>query len=118
MSNVYDMYNYNAVIDYKKSDEDDLYREQICVVFGVEKYDHDVIIDCIRSIHLKYLRNESFKELIKFSKIKFQEEETIYAFMYLFSWDYFELLHLCLNDLNNNDIIAPENFSCIINYEK
>jgi hypothetical protein len=112
------MYNYRAVIDYKKSDEDDIYREQICLVFGVDQYDHEVIIDGIRSIHSEYSRNESFVDLIKFAKIKFQEDESIYAFMYLFSWDYFELVHICLNDLNNTQIIAPENISCIRNYEK
>lgn len=118
MSNVYNMYTYNAVIDYKKSDEDDLYREQICLVFGVDEYNHDVVINCIRLFYRKYLHNESFTELIEFAKTKFQEDEPIYAFMYLFSWDYFELLHLCLNDLNNTDNIAPENLSCVRNYEK
>ena len=112
------MYQFNTVVDYKKSEDDDLYRNQICEVFQLDEYNHEIIIKCIYVIHQKYFSNDSFSQLLKFAKIKFQEDDSIYAFMYLFSWDYFELLHTCLNDLNNTQLIAPENISCILNYEK
>ena len=112
------MYKYKTIVDYKKDDDDDLYRTQICEVFNMENYNHEQIIGNIKQIYKKFYKNEQFIDLIDFAKTKFEEEDVIYAFMFLFSWDYFELLHLCLNYLNNNNIIACENLSCIKNYER
>ena len=102
------MYNYNYILNYKQYDDDDKYREEFCKLFYINNYNHETIISSIRLLYETYKNNSQFIELVQFAKNKFSEEEDVYAFMFLFSWDYLENLHKCLNELRSNNIISKE----------
>lgn len=107
------MYNYNAIVDYKKYDEDDIYRQQICQSFNIDNYNHDIIMETITNIYEKYKNNNDFMQIINHSSKLYNEEEDLYSLMYLFSWDKFEVLHKCLNDLNNCEKINENNLNLL-----
>ena len=102
------MYNYHYVLNYKHYDNDDKYREDFCKLFNIDSYNHETIMNIIKSLYETYKDNPQFIELIQFSKDKFNEDDDDIAFMYLFSWDYLENLHKCLNELKSHNIIPKD----------
>lgn len=102
------MYNYYTAVRYKYSNDDDLYRHCICQVCQVNDYEHDKIMKTIEEIHDKWKDHTNFQTIMTFAKQSFHEQEPIYALMYLFTWDHFEDLHSCLQDLHFNRRISDE----------
>jgi hypothetical protein len=107
------MYKYETNISYKHSEDDDIYRKQLCIAFDINDYEHEIIMNTIKFIHDIYENNEDFQRIIEFSSKQFNESEGIYAFMYLFSWDYFEHTHKCLKNLHENNCIDSDNINFI-----
>lgn len=100
------MYDYDAVVMYQHSEDDDVYRQCICDTFKIKDYDHALIMTTIKELYSKYKNCKDFQILLTYAR-KF-DEESFYAFMYLFSWDYFEQLHKCLYELSKTGSISPE----------
>tara|TARA_B100000963_G_scaffold301403_1_gene274046 strand:- start:9 stop:341 length:333 start_codon:yes stop_codon:yes gene_type:complete len=109
------MYNFKIQVNYKDSDNDDIYRTQLCKCFDVEEYQHEIFMSTMKEIFETFRNNSHFNKLVKFAVSKFGEPEELYAFMYLFSWDYFELLHKCLIDLENTHAILDTNLNNLLN---
>jgi hypothetical protein len=109
------MYNFKNIVCYKSNDDDDVYRNQLCKSFHLIEYQHEAIIETVKEIFNTYQENEHFERIIVFAVDKFNEPEKLYAFMYLFSWDYFENLHKCLHDLSSLNTIVEINFQNLIN---
>ena len=95
------MYNFSINVDYK-NDDDESYRNFFTKVFNISTYNDEVIFKTLNWIISEYSENENFMELIQMSKTKYNESENIYALMYLFSWDHFDLFHLFLQSIKNN----------------
>ena len=107
------MYNYNIIVNYKNSSSDDQYRICFCDVFTMPQYDNDIVLKTINEVFSKYKDNDDFKKIIEFAQRKFNEDE-LHSFMFLFSWDSFEILHKCLIDLNNHQQITAENMQLLL----
>ena len=107
------MYNSKLNVSYKQCDDDDVYRKQWCAAFFCEDYNHDVFLAAMKSIVDLFIANEKFKKMITFSKETYQENEDVYALMYLFSWDHFEHLHVCLQDLYSKGDIEDAHLNWI-----
>lgn len=105
------MYNFNTKVSYTNEDSDDVYREQLCEAFNTTEYDQDMYFKVMKEIIEQFGENRVFKQIIQFSKEKYQEDEDIYALMYLFSWDHFENLHTCLFDLFTTGSIQEESMT-------
>lgn len=107
------MYNYDYIVEYK-TESDDIYREQFLNVFSLKQYDNTVILNTLNEINLKYKNNLEFINLIEKSKKKYNEEVSIYAMMFLFSWDNFDLFHNCLRCFNDN-ILNSTHYNILFN---
>lgn len=102
-----------------KKDQELLYQIQLLEAFGITTLDFennfDFINKSIEILYNKYKNDSQIKEiLINHSYNKNTTPEII--FRILFSYDTFFLMHLCICDLENNNIIKQENFENMINY--
>ena len=73
-----------------------------------------ISLNTLNEIDLKYKDNLEFINLIEKSKKKYNEEVSIYAMMFLFSWDNFDLFHNCLRCFNDN-ILNSTHYNILFN---
>jgi hypothetical protein len=119
------------ICTYKKFDNDEdsnnLFRSQYLQAFNLDFFDLDIINDTCEKIYYlikKYeenklnkilagLYNKHAKQLLPFS-FKKNTYTNIFTFQILFSYDLFDMLHLCLIDLINNHNISDLNYDNLI----
>ena len=114
------MYKFNIDIDYHNYPEeqkDFQYKKQLLEVFNTN-YENIIKINEIQCLlYNKYCNNESLNEVLEF----FKNNQTIIplelsletCFIFLFSYDYFYLLHKCLQDIHKYNKITKENIENI-----
>jgi len=125
------MYNYNYNVSYKNIEGDaseTKYRKEFLTVYFLEEYD-DIVLDKQDIILNKFKNNKKFIEILDYAITngKIYGEQAIARkgrlFEYnhsnilscLFSYEYFETFHLCLQDLFKTNNISGENFTKITN---
>ena len=114
-------YNTEYKLTYFENDSDTLYRKELLDVFNLKDVDSFDELEKTQNILFnKFKDNILFNEIIKHSKITLQKKipfelsnNTIFCF--LFSFDYFYLVHNIIGDLSNTDNISKNNFDLIIN---
>lgn len=101
------MYNFNYKVDYREKGEllqDDVYRENICKTFYMNTYDDNNVKNVINYIFIFIKNNEFFDTIKKLICLKhnFQDSEYLddQLFMTLFSFDYYDIFHKCLQCQN------------------
>tara|TARA_B110000008_G_scaffold82219_1_gene84026 strand:+ start:25 stop:396 length:372 start_codon:yes stop_codon:yes gene_type:complete len=121
------MYNTDFVCTYKEHDEeedqDDMYRIQLLQVYNLDRWDDDVINNTKASIFNKYKDNLDMKEILnkardsdKLSNIKLCiADDDLTIFTGLFQYELFNLIHLCICDLEKSSKISALNKSNILN---
>ena len=120
------MYNTDFVCTYKQHDEeehDDMYRIQLLQVYNLDRWDDDVINNTKASIFNKYKDNLDMKEILnkasdsdKLSNIKLCiADDDLTIFTGLFQYELFNLIHLCICDLEKSSKISALNKSNILN---
>ncbi len=117
------MYNYSVNVHYKNVNyNDNLYRKQILEVFDLKEYNDEIISKKMKELYNKIKDYSQIKQIItilkqfKYSKIFIvnEEEENLYL-IFMFSFEYFDLFHNCLKELNNNNVISDETFNKLLN---
>ena len=114
-------YNTEYKLTYFENDDDTLYRKELLDVFNLKDIDSFDELEKTQNILFnKFKDNTLFNEIIKHSKITLQQKiplelsnNTIFCF--LFSFDYFYLVHNIVGDLSNTNNISKNNFDLIIN---
>ena len=100
------MYNHLLKLTYRNFESDDVYRNEILAVFNLKKYDDDLISNEIKNSILPLIEPH-FKEI--FSLLKTQtpfpfELDNILCVTLLLSWQFFDLFHVCIGEIKENDI--------------
>ena len=111
------MYDFNINLTYHQKDNDTLFRKEMLDVFKLKKFSNDINKQ-VETLYHKYKNNKQVKNIInsmkkdpKFKKFQlFGNPDDITYFIILFSFDYFYLIHKCLQDLNNNNKINENNY--------
>ena len=100
------MYNYSLKLSYKQSDNDDTYRKEMLKAMNLDKYDNKGIQNIIKTEIIPVLEPhfyEVFELMKKNNEYPFSlDNET--CVILLFAWEYFDFLHLCLGEINKNNI--------------
>ena len=121
------MYNTDFVCTYKEHDEeedqDDMYRIQLLQVYNLDRWDDTIINNTKASIFNKYKDNLDMKEILnkardsdKLSNIKLCiADDDLTIFTGLFQYELFNLIHLCICDLEKSSKISALNKSNILN---
>lgn len=88
------MYNHDYNVNYRADSSDDAFRRDLLAVFGFKSFDDDTMNERIRAVYAKVAPD--LKEVIDFvvsnHQMPFHLEGSM-AFTFLFSWEYFDLLH-------------------------
>ena len=117
------MYNYSVNVHYKNVKyNDNLYRKQLLEVFELKEYDDDAISKKMKQLYNKIKDYSQIKQIItllkqfKYAKIFIvnEEEENLYL-IFMFSFEYFDLFHNCLKELNKDNVISDETFNKLLN---
>lgn len=109
LENMKDEYNFELVIDYldKKTPEeqDEQFEEQFPKVFYLEDYDSK-IPNIVEKIYGFVKTNKDIACFIKYTSSQHTmmkpsdcDDDNLMGFMMLFSFDYFQILHECLNSI-------------------
>jgi hypothetical protein len=120
------MYNTKFVCTYKlhdNDDQDDMYRIQLLQAYSLEKWDDDVINNIMKTLFDKHISNKEFHDIIlkakkseKLNNIKLYIGDDDYTlFKGLFQYELFDLIHLCICDLEKSAEISEINKNNIIN---
>lgn len=101
------MYNHSLEIKYTDDDE---YRNCICQAFGAENSDYD---DKTLSTGLDYIYETTksvpaFCDLYLIGAAKMMSTDLEIGMTITFSYDYFELFHLCLVDFHKCGVLESE----------
>ena len=120
------MYNTEFVCTYKlheEEDQDDMYRVQLLQAYNLEKWDDKIINNTMTTLFNKYNTNSDFKEIIdkakeseKLSNIKtYIGDDPQTLFNGLFQYELFDLIHLCMCDLEKSSTISEINKNKLLN---
>jgi hypothetical protein len=121
------MYNTDFVCTYKQHDEeedqDDMYRIQLLQAYNLDTWNDTIINNTTSSIFNKYRDNLDMKEILnkardsdKLSNIKLCiADDDLTIFTGLFQYELFNLIHLCICDLEKSSDISALNKSNILN---
>tara|TARA_Y100000996_G_C22455233_1_gene615624 strand:+ start:670 stop:1038 length:369 start_codon:yes stop_codon:yes gene_type:complete len=120
------MYNTEFVCTYKlheEEDQDDMYRVQLLQAYNLEKWDDKIINNTMTTLFNNYNTNADFKEIIdkakeseKLSNIKtYIGNDSQTLFNGLFQYDLFDLIHLCMCDLEKSSTISKINKNKLLN---
>ena len=120
------MYNTEFVCTYKQHDEDekdDMYRIQLLQVYNVDRWDDDKINTIMKTIFEKYANSTDMCDIIeraresdKLSNIKlYIGDDDLTIFKGMFQYELFDLIHLCICDLDKSEKISDLNKNTLIN---
>ena len=117
------MYNYSLNVNYKNTNkEDDDYRSLLFKAFNLEQYDNDKIMKTNKMIYDTIKDNLKIKSIInllkkyKYSSIFIiDDNEPELYFVFLFSFEYFDLYHKCLQELHYNNAISESSYNKLFN---
>jgi|TARA_B110000483_G_C18193562_1_gene542027 hypothetical protein len=114
------------VCTYKQHDEDekdDMYRIQLLQVYNLDRWDDDKINTIMRTIFDKYANSTDMSDIIKkaresdkLSNIKlYIGDDDLTIFKGMFQYELFDLIHLCICDLDKSEKISDLNKNTLIN---
>ena len=117
------MYDYSANLTYttlNNNKRDGMYKKEFLNLFGLEFYNGEVIMKTIGEINEKYKDNEKLIKILdktrKHKLISMYTDGSIKnVYFLLFSYDYMNLFHKCLQELNLNGNISDESHKVLMN---
>lgn len=100
------MYNHLLKLTYRNFESDNVYRNEILAAFNLEKYNDDFISNEIKN-NILPLIEPHFKEI--FSLLKTQTPfpfglDNRLCVILLLSWQFFDLFHVCIGEIKENNI--------------
>ena len=115
-------YNHELEIDYHtvvETKQDDQYRKNMLNAFNMKEYDYNKILSTIKEFNNIHGRNKHIQNILKAINNNkqysfFTHDNLFNGYFLLFSFDYFNLFHACLRDLNNTGDIKEINANALI----
>ena len=114
------MYATDFICTYKLIDDefkDALYQMQLLQAFDLEKYDTEKMNSIIEDIYKELECNEKFKKIIS-NHPEYDTKFSSLTLVILFSYDTFDLFHLCLVDYYSKGDISDERMNALLNKYK
>ena len=111
------MYKTDFICTYKLMDEEDqdlMYRIQYLQAFGLETYNNGKIDEIIENIYIDLKDNSKFKQIIE-KHPHHHESSSPVTLLLLFSFDTFDLFHLCLIDYFGKGEISEKRMGDLLN---
>jgi|OM-RGC.v1.029073689 hypothetical protein len=98
------MINLELNLDYKKSDDDEVYRDQFLQFFMIDEYNEEKIknIQLFVFTHLK--NNDKFKIVIDRIKEKYSQFSEEHAYMILYSFENFDIFSKIIKNVYNKTL--------------
>jgi hypothetical protein len=117
------MYNYTLQVKYKNNDDEDQnYRKLLLDAFHLDQYDNDKIMNKMKLIYDIIKNNGKIKSIIQLlKKYKYSsifiinDNEPELYLIFLFSFEYFDLFHKCLQELHFNNTITELSYNNLYN---
>jgi hypothetical protein len=100
------MYNYSLKLTYNITENDDIYRNELMQVFGIQTYNGEIINNTINKEIIPLVKTHFepiYKTMNEYNKFPFSLDESI-CMTLLLAWEYFHLFHLCLGEIKENKI--------------
>ena len=100
------MYNYSLKLTYNVSSDDDVYRNELMQVFGIQVYNGEIINNIINKEIIPLVKDHFqpiYKTMTKHNEFPFPLDESV-CITLLLAWEYFYLFHLCLGEIKENKI--------------
>ena len=117
------MYKFDANVQYKNiNNEDDTYRKHLLNVFDLKEYDDKIISAKNKELYQFIKDSTQIQSIIdeistdKYAQIFIvdKNERDLYLYL-LFSFEFFDLFHNCLKELNKDNVISDETFNKLLN---
>lgn len=109
------MYTTDFICTYKLMDEeyqDMMFQIQFLQAFGIGSYSNEEVDDGLEKIYSDLKDNEKFKKIIK--EHPHYDDSEASTLMLLFSFDTFDLFHMCLIDYYKKKEISDENMEKLL----
>ena len=87
---------------------DELYREDIMNIFGIETFNEEHINKIISELYTKVSCHVDLSLLMKRVANRFMCEDNEFGLMILFSFDYLDMTHSCLCEFLETGQISPD----------
>ena len=100
-------YNHNYICTYKSETKTD-YQEDFLNIFKLKEYDEEIISQTVKNLWnyiYETTQDEIFRNVIK--ELCVDEN----GFVYLFSYDYLDISHLCFQNLLIYGYVKEENIN-------
>ena len=114
------MYVTDFICTYKLIDDEfknTLYQMQLLQAFGLETYDNEKMDNIIEGIYKELKFNKKFEKIIA-NHPEHDESSDSLTLVILFSYDTFDLFHLCLVDYYSKGDISDERMNALLNKYK
>tara|TARA_B100001093_G_C26350883_1_gene810205 strand:+ start:297 stop:638 length:342 start_codon:yes stop_codon:yes gene_type:complete len=98
------MISFELNLNYKETDNDDIYRDQFLKFFKIEDYDEERIKDVQTFVYTTLKDNNKFKQIINIIKTKYSEFSDEHAYMILYSFENFDLFSEIIKKLYKNTL--------------
>lgn len=95
--------------DFPEDISTNLYRSEFLEAFNLQEYKDDVIDQQFYILYKFFKDDERLKPLYKKLASKIMSEDEEIGFVFLFSYDYFFLMHLCICDFLEMGEIQNDN---------
>ena len=97
------------ITDFPEDIATNLYRSEFLEAFKLQDYQDDVIDAQIYILYTYFKDNQTLKPLYKKLAEKVLSEDEEIGFVFLFSYEYFFLMHLCICDFLEIGILSNDN---------
>jgi len=100
------MYNYSLKLTYNTSADDDIYRNELMQVFGIQTYNGEIINNVINKEIIPLGKNHFepiYETMNKYNEFPFPLDKPV-CITLLLGWEYFYLFHLCLGEIKENKV--------------
>lgn len=90
-----------------------IYRQELLNIFGLEKYNDQILDDAIHSLYEKIKYYEPLKEITSFLAKEINSEDNEVGMVILFSIEFMYHSHKCISELIETNNISCENINIL-----
>lgn len=98
------MISFELNLNYKQSDDDDIYREQFLKFFMIKEYNEEKIKDVQTFVYNSLKNNIKFKEILDIVKVKYSDFSDEHSYMILYSFENFDLFSEVIKKVYTNEL--------------
>lgn len=105
----------NITNEEKEFIRNTIYRQELLYVLGIEDYNEAEINKAMNEIYNKAKENDELKKCMNKLAGQFMKADEEIGLMFLFSYDYMHLTHICISELFETGKITDKSLSNLKN---